>query len=433
MRSLFGGNEGACRIAALGRVTPLRRSQQEERGLTIKIEQPTVAANSKLGYVSDVAAEMLRRLGLRYVVQNPGSSFAGLHDSLVNYLGNKDPTMMLALNEQVAVAIAHGYAKVTDEPMGVIMHSNVGLMNGIMGIYNAWVDRVPVYMMGASGPHDATQRTPWIHWIHNARDQAAMIRHFIKWDDSPGSAGALIESMLRANILGRTPPCGPTYICLDVAMQQRALDGELRLPDAGALCAAGAARAAGAGDRARCRPSARRQESGDHGRPRLAQPGRLGPPREARRDARRLRRHRREDRRSVSDRPRPALRHPRRAFPDSAEGAGAQVRRRAGARLDGPRRHPQLRLRRRRGRGEDHPLPGRFLRPQRLEHGPPRAGAGRRADPRRPRPLRGEAAGCGRAAAQRQAALGRQAALERAGRPAPRRTATPIRRSIWRR
>jgi thiamine pyrophosphate-dependent acetolactate synthase large subunit-like protein len=197
----------------------------------IKQERPTVSANAKLGYVSDVAAEMLRRLGIRYVVQNPGSSFAGLHDSLVNYLGNQDPTMMLALNEQVAVAIGHGYAKVTDEPICVIMHSNVGLMNGIMGIYNAWVDRVPVYLMGATGPHDTTQRTPWIHWIHNTRDQAAMIRHFIKWDDTPGSAAALMESMLRANILGRTPPYGPTYICLDVAMQQRAMQGELRLPD----------------------------------------------------------------------------------------------------------------------------------------------------------------------------------------------------------
>ena len=198
---------------------------------TIKSERPTVAANARLGYVSDVAAEMLRRLGIRYVVQNPGSSFAGLHDSLVNYLGNQDPTMMLALNEQVALAIAQGYAKVTDEPIAVIMHSNVGLMNGIMGIYNAWVDRVPIYMIGATGPHDAAQRTPWIHWIHTARDQAAMIRNFIKWDDTPGSAPALIESMLRANILGRTPPYGPTYVCLDVAMQQRALDGEVRLPD----------------------------------------------------------------------------------------------------------------------------------------------------------------------------------------------------------
>lgn len=197
----------------------------------IDFERPTVATNPSLGWVSDVAAEMLRRLGIRYVVQNPGSSFAGLHDSLVNYLGNQNPTMMLALNEQVAIAIAHGYAKVTGEPIAVIMHSNVGLMNGIMGIYNAWVDRVPIYMIGASGPHDATLRTPWIHWIHTARDQAAMIRHFIKWDDSPGSAGAIMESMLRANILGRTQPCGPTYICLDVALQQRPLDGEPRLPD----------------------------------------------------------------------------------------------------------------------------------------------------------------------------------------------------------
>ncbi|MGC2780974.1 MAG: thiamine pyrophosphate-binding protein [Bradyrhizobium sp.] len=197
----------------------------------LNVEQPRVAGDLKPGWVSDIAAEMLRRLGIRYVVQNPGSSFAGLHDSLVNYLGNKDPAMLLVLNEQVAVAIAQGYAKVTNEPLGVIMHSNVGLMNGIMGIYNAWVDRVPIYMIGATGPHDAAQRTPWIHWIHTSRDQAAMIRHFIKWDDTPGSAPAMIESMLRANILGRTPPCGPTYICLDVAMQQRALEGEIRLPD----------------------------------------------------------------------------------------------------------------------------------------------------------------------------------------------------------
>jgi thiamine pyrophosphate-dependent acetolactate synthase large subunit-like protein len=115
--------------------------------------------------------------------------------------------------------------------MGVILHSNVGFMNGIMAIYNAWVDRVPVYVMGASGPHDAAQRTPWIHWIHSFVDQAAMVRNFIKWDDTPGSAEALMESMLRANILGRTAPMGPTYVNLDVALQQRALDKEVALPE----------------------------------------------------------------------------------------------------------------------------------------------------------------------------------------------------------
>jgi thiamine pyrophosphate-dependent acetolactate synthase large subunit-like protein len=196
-----------------------------------RIEQPLPSGNARMGWASDVAAEMLRRLKLKYVAHNPGSSFAGLHDSIVNYLGNDDPTMLLCLNEGAAVAIAHGYAKTAEHPMGVILHSNVGFMNGIMAIYNAWVDRVPVYIVGASGPHDAAQRTPWIHWIHTFKDQAAMVRHFIKWDDTPGSAEAVIESMLRANILGRTAPMGPTYVNLDVALQQRALDREVRLPE----------------------------------------------------------------------------------------------------------------------------------------------------------------------------------------------------------
>ncbi len=197
----------------------------------IKIERPAPGGNPRMGWASDVAAEMLRRLGIRYVTHNPGSSFAGLHDSIVNYLGNQDPTMLLCLNEGAAVAIAHGYAKAADAPMGVILHSNVGFMNGIMAIYNAWVDRVPVYVMGASGPSDAAERVPWIHWIHTFKDQAALVRNFIKWDDTPGSAEAMVESMLRANILGRTAPPGPTYINLDVALQQRALDREVTLPD----------------------------------------------------------------------------------------------------------------------------------------------------------------------------------------------------------
>ncbi len=197
----------------------------------VKVERPAPGGNARMGWASDVAAAMLRQLGIKYVTHNPGSSFAGLHDSIVNYLGNEDPAMLLTLNEGAAVAIAHGYAKVTGAPMGVILHSNVGFMNGIMAIFNAWVDRVPIYVMGASGPHDAADRIPWIHWIHTFKDQAAMVRNFIKWDDAPGSAEALIESMLRANILGRTAPMGPTYIDLDVGLQQRPLAGEVALPD----------------------------------------------------------------------------------------------------------------------------------------------------------------------------------------------------------
>jgi thiamine pyrophosphate-dependent acetolactate synthase large subunit-like protein len=197
----------------------------------VRSDRPAPSSNSHIGWGSDVAAAMLRRLDLRYVAHNPGSSFAGLHDSLVNHLGNEDPTMLLCLTEGAAVSVAHGFAKATGRPMGVILHSNVGFMNGLMAIYNAWADRVPVYLLGASGPHDAAARRPWSQWLHTFRDQAAMARHFLKWDDTPGSPEAMVESMLRANILGRTAPMGPTYINLDIALQERKLEREVEFPD----------------------------------------------------------------------------------------------------------------------------------------------------------------------------------------------------------
>ena len=124
------------------------------------------------------------------------------------------------LHEEHAVAIAHGYAKVTGQPMGVLLHSNVGLMHATMAIFNAWCDRVPIVLLGATGPVDAAQRRPWIDWIHTARDQGALVRHYVKWDDQPASAAACLESIHRANIIARTAPKGPVYLCFDAAMQE---------------------------------------------------------------------------------------------------------------------------------------------------------------------------------------------------------------------
>ena len=69
-------------------------------------------SNAELGWASDAMAEMLRRLDVRYIALNPGASYRGLHDSMVNYLGNRDPQMMVCLHEEHAVGIAQGYAKV---------------------------------------------------------------------------------------------------------------------------------------------------------------------------------------------------------------------------------------------------------------------------------------------------------------------------------
>jgi thiamine pyrophosphate-dependent acetolactate synthase large subunit-like protein len=183
------------------------------------------------GYGSDVIADLLRALGVRHLAINPGASFRGLHDSVVNRLGNHDPRLVLTLHEAQAVAIAHGYAKVTGEPMGVVLHANVGLMNAVMAIYDAWVDRVPMLIIGATGAVDAARRRPWIEWIHTSRDQAALVRPFVKWDDQPASVPAAIESILRAWALTRSAPAAPTYVCLDVDIQEGALAAPVTLPD----------------------------------------------------------------------------------------------------------------------------------------------------------------------------------------------------------
>jgi thiamine pyrophosphate-dependent acetolactate synthase large subunit-like protein len=196
-----------------------------------EIDRPVNVGNPQMGWASDVAAEMLRRMGIKYLSMNPGASYRGFHDSLVNYLGNEDPQMILCLHEDHAVHIAQGYAKATDEPMGCILHSNVGLMHGMMGIFNAWCNRVPMVVMGATGPVDAAIRRPWIDWIHTMKDQGAMIRNFVKYDDEPRSAQALAETMVRVNKTIRTAPTAPAYVCLDAGLQESEIDSEMKLPD----------------------------------------------------------------------------------------------------------------------------------------------------------------------------------------------------------
>jgi thiamine pyrophosphate-dependent acetolactate synthase large subunit-like protein len=192
---------------------------------------PIPTASPEIAWGSDVVAELLRRLGPPFIALNPGASYRGLHDSLVNYLGNERPSIVLCLHEEHAVAVAHGYAKVTEQPLAVALHSNVGLMHATMALFNAFCDRVPMLVLGATGPLDAAQRRPWIDWIHTAADQGALIRPYVKWDDQPGSAAAAAESLTRAHQLTCTHPRAPVYVCLDAAVQEAPLAQAPELPD----------------------------------------------------------------------------------------------------------------------------------------------------------------------------------------------------------
>ena len=143
----------------------------------------------------------------------PGASYRGLHDSLVNQLGNERPQMLLCLHEE-----SRGRDRAWLGQGGgasrwlAIVHSNVGLMHATMAIFNAWCDRVPLVLLGATGPVDAAKRRPWIDWIHTARDQGALVRNYTKWDDQPASIAAAYESILRARQIAATAPRGPAYV-----------------------------------------------------------------------------------------------------------------------------------------------------------------------------------------------------------------------------
>jgi thiamine pyrophosphate-dependent acetolactate synthase large subunit-like protein len=190
------------------------------------IEKPSPSGSNTF-FGSDVVAATLAALEIPYIALCPGASFRDFHDSLVNYTGNRRPQMLLCLHEEHAVAITQGWAKVTNSAMAAAVHSNVGLMHATMAFFNAWCDRTPGIVIGATGPVDAMKRRPWIDWIHTAQDQGALIRPYAKWDNEPASPGAAREAILRAVWISNTWPQGPVYINLDAGMQEMRLEEPL--------------------------------------------------------------------------------------------------------------------------------------------------------------------------------------------------------------
>jgi thiamine pyrophosphate-dependent acetolactate synthase large subunit-like protein len=176
-------------------------------------------------------ADLFHICGIPYAACNPGASFRGLHDSLVNYGGNQQPELIQCCHEEISVAIAHGYAKVTGTPMAALLHNVVGLQHASMAIFNAWCDRVPLLAIGATGPMDATLRRPWIDWIHTALVQGNLVRDYVKWDDQPHSLASVPEAFLRAYRIAMTDPQGPVYVCYDAGLQEEVVPTPLPLPD----------------------------------------------------------------------------------------------------------------------------------------------------------------------------------------------------------
>jgi thiamine pyrophosphate-dependent acetolactate synthase large subunit-like protein len=167
---------------------------------------------------ADFMLDVIKSLGFEYVAANPGSSFRGLHESIINYGGNKSPELLTCCHEESSVAMAHGYAKIEGKPMMVMAHGTVGLQHASMAIYNAYADRVPVYIV-LGNIQDVTYRRNDVEWAHSVQDAAAMVRDYTRWDDAPVSLGHFAESAIRAYKIAMTPPYGPVVIVADAVLQ----------------------------------------------------------------------------------------------------------------------------------------------------------------------------------------------------------------------
>jgi len=180
---------------------------------------------------SDFMVDVIKSLGIEYIAANPGSSFRGIHESVINYGGNEKPEFITCCHEEASVAMAHGYAKIEGKPIAALLHSDVGLQHGSMAIYNAFCDRVPVYLI-AGNVLEINSRRPGVEWVHSAQDNAAIVRDCLKWDDLPISLDHFAESAVRAYKIAMTPPMAPVLLIADGELQERPIpdDAKYHIP-----------------------------------------------------------------------------------------------------------------------------------------------------------------------------------------------------------
>ena len=176
---------------------------------------------------SDYMVDVFKSLGFEYICANPGSSFRGLHESFVNHGGNKGPELITCCHEESSVAMAHAYFKAEGKPLAVMAHGTVGLQHASMAIYNAWCDRVPVYVILGTHADAAIRRSA--EWYHGVQDAAGMVRDYTKWDDFPWSLTHFAESAVRAYQIALTPPMAPVVMVLDGGLQEHPISKDERL------------------------------------------------------------------------------------------------------------------------------------------------------------------------------------------------------------
>ncbi len=185
---------------------------------------------SETKYGSDEIVDILKALGIQYAALNPGASIRGIHDSIVNYGGNQNPELVLCCHEEIAVAIASGYFRASGRPMAVLVHDLEGLLHATKAIFDAWLERDSMLILGGNGPMDITKRRAGIDWIHTTLVPTLIVRDYVKWDDQPAGMTSFLEALIRAHKISFSEPTGPVYLSMDAALQEEQLSEQVSPP-----------------------------------------------------------------------------------------------------------------------------------------------------------------------------------------------------------
>ena len=143
------------------------------RQIAVETLAPTKDPVNQSSSGGDFMVDVLRTLDFDYLAMNCASSFRGIHEAFINYGNNTKPEILTCPHEEIAVHMAQGYAKMEGKPMAMMCHGTVGLQHASMALYNAWCDRVPVYVM-IGNIIEGDKRAPGVEWVHSAIDPAAL-------------------------------------------------------------------------------------------------------------------------------------------------------------------------------------------------------------------------------------------------------------------
>lgn len=182
--------------------------------------------------VADALLDLMAARGIRhFFAGGTGTDFPPLVEAFAKRQahGREWPMPVTVIHEITTVAMAHGYAMVTGEAQFAMVHTTVGTANATSGVINASRSRTPLFLAAGRAAYtekgQASSRSHGVHWAQEARDQAGMLREYVKWDYELRLPELLETAFDRGMALAQSAPAAPVYLTLPLEVLAARADG----------------------------------------------------------------------------------------------------------------------------------------------------------------------------------------------------------------